>query len=219
MYPGRECGFCFLLFKKYIISGVHRKHQQPHAYRVPMYLVQYFDYPRHVSHLCRIVLFVTGVTPPSKSSVGHDVLLRGAIVNRTYVTHKKLDIYLFLSTIFGPIYYAPRISMVSQEVKPLSPRTTTPFILVDRTDHVTIQDFCLFCVPYPPCFSSQSLGIGFRVIYLFILRARVFTPSPIEMSGTTFAHLCSFFFSIGVTTPPSKASASKSRYRSSCPRD
>ena len=31
----------------------------------------------------------------------------GTIVNRTYGTHKKQHIYLFLPTIFGPIYYGP----------------------------------------------------------------------------------------------------------------
>ena len=31
----------------------------------------------------------------------------GAIVNRTYDTHKNLYIYLFLLTMFGPIYYGP----------------------------------------------------------------------------------------------------------------
>ena len=34
-------------------------------------------------------------------------LLRGAIVNRTYGTHKKLYISVFLQLIFGPIYYGP----------------------------------------------------------------------------------------------------------------
>ena len=38
-------------------------------------------------------------------------LLRRTIVNRTYGTHKNLDIYLFLLTMFGPtgrsIYYGP----------------------------------------------------------------------------------------------------------------
>ena len=34
-------------------------------------------------------------------------VLRGTIVNRTYDTHKKLYISLFLLTIFGPIYYGP----------------------------------------------------------------------------------------------------------------
>ena len=33
------------------------------------------------------------------------LLLRGAIVNRTYGTHKNVCISLFLPTIFGPIYY------------------------------------------------------------------------------------------------------------------
>ena len=35
------------------------------------------------------------------------VLLRGAIVNRTYGTHKNLYISLFLQTIYDPIYYGP----------------------------------------------------------------------------------------------------------------
>ena len=38
-------------------------------------------------------------------------LLRGVIVNRIYGTHKNLYIYLFLITIFGPIYYGPPFSM------------------------------------------------------------------------------------------------------------
>ena len=38
---------------------------------------------------------------------GTVVLLRGGILNRTYDTHKKLDISVFLLTIFGPIYYGP----------------------------------------------------------------------------------------------------------------
>ena len=32
---------------------------------------------------------------------------RGTIVDRTYRIHKNLYIYLFLLTIFGPIYYGP----------------------------------------------------------------------------------------------------------------
>ena len=35
------------------------------------------------------------------------ILLRGAILNRTYVKHKNLYISLFLLTIVGPIYYGP----------------------------------------------------------------------------------------------------------------
>ena len=35
------------------------------------------------------------------------LLLRGAIVNRTYGTHKNLYVYLFLLTKIGPIYYGP----------------------------------------------------------------------------------------------------------------
>ena len=35
------------------------------------------------------------------------VVLRGAILNRTYGTPKNLHISLFLPTIFGPIYYGP----------------------------------------------------------------------------------------------------------------
>ena len=34
-------------------------------------------------------------------------LLRGTIVNRTYVLHKNLYISPFLLTIFGPINYGP----------------------------------------------------------------------------------------------------------------
>ena len=33
------------------------------------------------------------------------IVLREIIVNRTYVTYKHLYIYVFLLTIFGPIYY------------------------------------------------------------------------------------------------------------------
>ena len=35
------------------------------------------------------------------------VVSRGAILNRTYGTHKKLYISLFLLTILGPIYCGP----------------------------------------------------------------------------------------------------------------
>ena len=34
-------------------------------------------------------------------------ILRGTLVNRTYGGNKNLYIYLFLPTIFGPIYYRP----------------------------------------------------------------------------------------------------------------
>ena len=37
----------------------------------------------------------------------------GAIVNRTYGTHKHLYIFLFLVTIFGPISYGPPSSLWS----------------------------------------------------------------------------------------------------------
>ena len=37
----------------------------------------------------------------------HVILLRGAIVNRTYGTLKNLYIPLFLVRRFGPIYYDP----------------------------------------------------------------------------------------------------------------
>ena len=40
-------------------------------------------------------------------------LLRGAIVNRIYGTHKNFYICLLLSTIFGPVYYGP------PEIEPL----------------------------------------------------------------------------------------------------
>ena len=36
------------------------------------------------------------------------IVVRGTIVNRTYGTHKKPDVSLFLQPIFGPIYYGPR---------------------------------------------------------------------------------------------------------------
>ena len=36
-----------------------------------------------------------------------ELILRGAIVNRTYARHKNLYIQLFLLTIFGPIYHGP----------------------------------------------------------------------------------------------------------------
>ena len=35
------------------------------------------------------------------------LILRGAMLNRTYGTHKNPYIYLFFMTIFGPIYYGP----------------------------------------------------------------------------------------------------------------
>ena len=46
------------------------------------------------------------------SGVGYQVyrsgiLLRGAILKRTYGTYKNLYISLFFLTIFGPIYYGP----------------------------------------------------------------------------------------------------------------
>ena len=34
-------------------------------------------------------------------------LMRGAILNRTYGTHKNLHVSLFLQTAFGPVYYGP----------------------------------------------------------------------------------------------------------------
>ena len=40
------------------------------------------------------------------------IILRGTIVNRTYGTHKNLYIYPFLLTIFGPINYGPRNSIM-----------------------------------------------------------------------------------------------------------
>ena len=36
-----------------------------------------------------------------------DCLLRGTKLNRTYGTHEKLYILLFLLIIYGPIYYGP----------------------------------------------------------------------------------------------------------------
>ena len=39
--------------------------------------------------------------------VVHRLFTGGTIVNRTYGEKKKIHIYLFLRTIFGPIYYRP----------------------------------------------------------------------------------------------------------------
>ena len=47
------------------------------------------------------------VFPKTVGVVLKRLLLRRTIVNRTYVTHKNLYIYLFLLSIFGLIYYAP----------------------------------------------------------------------------------------------------------------
>ena len=41
------------------------------------------------------------------------VVLRGTIVNRTYGTHKNLDVYLFLLTILGSIYHGPPVIVFS----------------------------------------------------------------------------------------------------------
>ena len=38
-----------------------------------------------------------------------DDLSRGTTINRTYGTHKKLSIFLFLLTVFGPINYGPPV--------------------------------------------------------------------------------------------------------------
>ena len=50
--------------------------------------------------------------PPERKGTCHwpsaDRLLRGTVVNRTYAIYKNLSIYLFLVTIFGPIYYGPQ---------------------------------------------------------------------------------------------------------------
>ena len=58
------------------------------------------------------------------------MLLRGTIVNRTYGTHKKLYIFLFLLTKFGPIYHGPRNHSGSlEEFKPsgnIEQKKTTP---------------------------------------------------------------------------------------------
>ena len=39
--------------------------------------------------------------------VVHLILVRGTIVNSTYVTHKNLYVSPFLLTVFGPINYGP----------------------------------------------------------------------------------------------------------------
>ena len=51
------------------------------------------------------VALVSYLVPPA---MGYPVYyLRGTIANRTYGKDKNLDIYVFLLTIFGPIYYGP----------------------------------------------------------------------------------------------------------------
>ena len=39
--------------------------------------------------------------------IGSSALFRGAVVKRTYGTHKTPYIYIILQTTFGPIYYDP----------------------------------------------------------------------------------------------------------------
>ena len=53
--------------------------------------------------------FADGIseTPEGLQKKIEKALLRGAILNRTYGTHKNLYIYLLLLTILGPIYYGP----------------------------------------------------------------------------------------------------------------
>ena len=42
-----------------------------------------------------------------RTGAGELLIARGGIVYRAYGTHKNLYIYLFLLTIFGPVYYGP----------------------------------------------------------------------------------------------------------------
>ena len=50
---------------------------------------------------------VRPVDRPSNILISEFHLLRGAIVNRTYDTHKNLYVSPFLLTIFGPVNYGP----------------------------------------------------------------------------------------------------------------
>ena len=59
---------------------------------------------RSVPDLVRFSSHHAGWDP---NNLHDDLLLRGAIVNRTYGKHKNLYIYPFLLTIFCPIFYAP----------------------------------------------------------------------------------------------------------------
>ena len=48
----------------------------------------------------------TTISVPSTTN-SINIVLRGAIVNRTYGIHKNLYIQPFLPTLFGPINYGP----------------------------------------------------------------------------------------------------------------
>ena len=68
--------------------------------------------PRHVAYkVCRSGSGRRSSPAPTKQFrsriLCEQTLLRGTTVNSTYGTHKNLFIYLFLLTIFGPIYYGP----------------------------------------------------------------------------------------------------------------
>ena len=65
-------------------------------YRDTIYREIYQVYFSHPSYDIRPSLFLSLL-----------LILRGAIVNRTYGTHKNLYTSLFLLPIFGPIYYGP----------------------------------------------------------------------------------------------------------------
>ena len=71
------------------------------------------------------------------------LLLRGTILNRTYGTHKNLYTYLFLPTISGTIYYAPR-NIMERSQEGLSLHKSRYFPLL----HV--------CAPL--CFGKNRLG-------------------------------------------------------------
>ena len=70
----------------------------------------YFPHMLQGTDRCAIILFWASSLENFHATIitsGKSLLLRGAIVNRTYGTHKNLYIYVFLPTIFGPINYGP----------------------------------------------------------------------------------------------------------------
>ena len=62
------------------------------------------QYMRHSPMSSSLLAYVFSEKDPAAYQF---VLSRGAIINRTYGTHKKLYISLVLLTVFGPINYGP----------------------------------------------------------------------------------------------------------------
>ena len=56
-----------------------------------------------------------GGAPSSGTLVLRGKILRVTLINRTYGTHEDLDTYLFLLTIFGPIYYGQICCVVCRQ--------------------------------------------------------------------------------------------------------